>query len=90
MSSQVADQVRGFILQSFLFGDEKRMPSDTESLMRSGVLDSTGVLELIEYLEEEFAITVAESETVPANLDSIAGLVDYVTAKKQSGDEDVA
>lgn len=90
MTSQVAAQVRQFILQAYLFGDEQRMPSDSESLMQAGVLDSTGVLELIEFLEDEFAITVEESETVPANLDSIAGLERYVTAKTESGDQGVA
>ena len=82
MTSQVAEQVRRFILESYLFGDEQRMPADSASLMRSGVLDSTGVLELIEFLEDEFAISVEEYETVPANLDSVAGLVRYVTAKR--------
>lgn len=86
MCSQVTEQVRQFILTSYLFGDRQRMPSDTESLMASGVLDSTGVLELIEFIEAEFAISVEESETVPANLDSIAGLVDYVMVKQQAGD----
>lgn len=90
MASEVAEQVRRFILDSYLFGDEQRMPSDSESLMQSGVLDSTGVLELIEFLEDEFAIAVHESETVPANLDSIAGLVRYVTVKRRTGNEGVA
>lgn len=90
MTSHVATQVRQFILQSYLFGDDQRMPSDSASLMQAGVLDSTGVLELIEFLEENFAITVEESETVPANLDSIAGLERYVTAKTESGDQGVA
>ncbi|OLT21963.1 acyl carrier protein [Ornithinimicrobium sp. CNJ-824] len=90
MSSHVPERIRQFILTSYLFGDHHRMPSDTESLMASGVLDSTGVLELIEFLESEFGISVAESETVPANLDSIDGLVCYVSAKEQAGDEGVA
>lgn len=89
MKAQVAEQLREFILDSYLFGDAERMPSDSDSLMRTGVLDSTGVLELIEFLEAEFAISVEESETVPANLDSISGLVRYVTSKR-SEDEGVA
>lgn len=84
MQAHVTEQVRRFILEAYLFGDEQRMPADSESLMRSGVLDSTGVLELIEFLEDEFSITVEESETVPANLDSVDGLVGYVTGKKES------
>lgn len=89
MKAHVAEQLREFIKQSYLFGDTERMPSDSDSLLQTGVLDSTGVLELIEFLEAEFAISVEESETVPANLDSISGLVRYV-ASKRSEDEGVA
>lgn len=82
MNDQVAERLRRFVLDAYLFGDSERMPSDSDSLLQSGVLDSTGVLELIEFLEADFAISVEESETVPANLDSIAGLVRYVTSKR--------
>jgi acyl carrier protein len=89
MKAQLTQQIRDFILDSYLFGDAERMPSDSDSLMQTGVLDSTGVLELIEFLEAEFTITVEESETVPANLDSIDGLVRFVTSKRGE-DEGVA
>jgi acyl carrier protein len=82
MNEHVAQRLRRFVLDSYLFGDTQRMPSDTDSLLQTGVLDSTGVLELIEFLEAEFAISVEESETVPANLDSISGLVRYLSAKR--------
>ena len=73
MSAQVWEQLREFILSSYLFGDSDRMPSDSDSLLQTGILDSTGVLELIEFLESEFAISVEDHETVPANLDSLSG-----------------
>lgn len=82
MESQVHDQLRDFIAENFLFGDTARMPGDQESLLGSGVLDSTGVLELIEFLEEQFAISVADTETVPTNLDSISGITRYVASKR--------
>jgi acyl carrier protein len=82
MEAQVAAQLRGFILESYLFGDERRMPADSDSLLQTGVLDSTGVLELIEFLEDQFAISVEDCETVPANLDTLAGLVRFVTSKR--------
>lgn len=85
MTDHVAERLRRFILDAYLFGDTERMPSDSDSLLQSGVLDSTGVLELIEFLEAEFAISVEESETVPANLDSVSGLVRYVTDKRSQG-----
>ncbi|MBK8448436.1 MAG: acyl carrier protein [Micropruina sp.] len=65
----------------FLFGDEARLPEETDSLLETGVLDSTGVLELIEFLEERYGFSVDDTETVPDNLGSIAGLTQYVLRK---------
>ena len=81
MDSQLAAQLREFISSEYLFGDHSRMPADTDSLLETGVLDSTGVLELIEFLEEKYAISVDEDETVPENLGSVANISRYVTAK---------
>lgn len=77
----IDERVEGFILSSFLFGDDSRMPSRNDSLLETGLIDSTGVLELIEFLESEFDLRVEESESVPENLDSIDNLVRFVTAK---------
>lgn len=74
-------RLKEFVLSAFLFGDESRMPADDESLLESGILDSTGVLELIEFIEEAFGIQVSDSETVPENLGSIAALTRYITEK---------
>ncbi|GGR48882.1 acyl carrier protein [Nocardioides luteus] len=73
--------IEAFILDSLLLGDEERLPAPTDSLVESGVIDSTGILELIEFLEAEFEITVTEAETVPDNLDGVANLVAYVARK---------
>ena len=54
MDSQLTAQLREFISSEYLFGDDSRMPADTDSLLETGVLDSTGVLELIEFLEEKY------------------------------------
>lgn len=81
MESEIAAELRDFIATAFLFGDRSRMPDDVASLLEAGVLDSTGVLELIEFLEERFEISVEDNETVPSNLGSIAGLTKYVLAK---------
>lgn len=89
MGMQVMDKLQGFVLENFLFGDEARMPAPDQSLLGSGILDSTGVLELIEFLEEEFGFRVEDTETVPENLDSIEGLTRYI-AVKQGGDEGAA
>lgn len=81
METVVTAKLRDFVLSAYLFGDESRMPADEDSLLESGVLDSTGVLELIEFLEEDFGIQVSDSETVPENLGSISSLTRYITKK---------
>jgi acyl carrier protein len=78
----VLAQVRGFILTNFLFGDESRMPDDSESLLSSGVVDSTGVLELVAFVEEDLGVPVADHETIPANLDSIERIAAFVGRKR--------
>lgn len=81
MSTQVREQVRSFIVENFLFGDVGSLPADDESLMRSGVVDSTGILELVEFLEDEIGIAVADHETLPENLDSVANIEAFVGRK---------
>ena len=80
--TDVQRTIEGFILDSLLLGDETRLPAPSESLVETGVIDSTGIMELIEFLEAEFSISVAESETVPDNLDGVANLVAYVGRKR--------
>ncbi|VEI01989.1 acyl carrier protein [Acidipropionibacterium jensenii] len=76
------EKVRGFVLEDLLLGDSERMPSDDSSLLETGVIDSTGILELIEFLEQNFGIQVADNETIPENLDGIDRVVSYVLSKR--------
>ena len=63
-------RVKDFIIENFLFGDGDGVDEDT-SFLEEGILDSTGVLELITFLEKEFSIKVNDEELIPENLDSI-------------------
>ena len=81
MDSPFSQDVRNFISSEYLFGDDSRMPADTDSLLETGVLDSTGVQELIEFLESTYSITVEDDETIPENLGSIDNLCRYLAAK---------
>jgi len=74
-------RVETFVLETLLLGDRARVPSSADSLIESGVIDSTGVLELIEFLEQEFGIQVDDTETTPQNLDSIDRILDFVARK---------
>ena len=78
----VKDQVRSFILSNYLFTDDAKALEDSVSLMQGGTMDSTGILELIMFLEEKFGIKVADEEMVPANLDSVNNVVAFVDRKK--------
>lgn len=77
----VQERIETFVLDQLLLGDADRMPAHGDSLIETGVIDSTGVLELIEFLEAEFGIRVADDETVPGNLDGIERLAAFVERK---------
>jgi acyl carrier protein len=72
--------IREFIAENFLFRADATI-DDSQSLLDSGVMDSTGVLELIAFLEATYGITVADSEIVPANLDSVDRISVYLASK---------
>lgn len=78
----IREKVVAFILANFLFGDTERIPTDDESLLQTGVVDSTGILELIEFVEQEFGFHVLDTETVPENLDGVANVVRFVLRKR--------
>ena len=78
--SDTRDIVRAFIKENFLFGNDDAFKDDT-SFLNEGIVDSTGILELVSFLEEEFSITVEDEDLLPENLDSINNVVAYVNRK---------
>lgn len=74
------DRVRAFVGENFYVPDLAKL-DDEGSLVESGIVDSTGILEVISFLEEEFHIQVENTEAVPANLDSIRNIVAFVGRK---------
>ena len=77
---QLKDKIRQFIVEDFLFGDDNGLKDDT-SFLDEGIIDSTGILELVSFLEEEFSISVEDEELIPENLDSIMNVVAYLERK---------
>ena len=73
--------LRDFIMENFLFGDSSKMIAPSESFLEKGIVDSTGVLELVAFVEEEFGIRVEDDDLLPENFDSIDNLSKYVEAK---------
>lgn len=82
MNSQIRAEVIEFIVTNYLFGNVTATPRDDDALVEEGIIDSTGVLELIEFLESNFGIEVSEAETVPQNLGSISALTRFVASKR--------
>jgi acyl carrier protein len=84
VETRIRAELIDFVVSNYLFGDDARMPQDEDSLVEAGIIDSTGILELIEFLESRFDIEVLEAETVPQNLGSILTLTKFVLGKKAS------
>lgn len=79
--SEVREKVRTFILSNFYVADPSVLKDDM-SLLEAGIVDSTGVLEVITFLEGEFDMSVADQEMVPNNLDAVNHITKYVLSKK--------
>lgn len=76
----VEEKIRNFVTMEFLFGDGSELKDDA-SLSSSGVLDSTGILTLVNFVENEFNIILEDSEIVPDNMDTVVGIVKLVKIK---------
>ena len=84
MHHDISGALRRFIGENFMLQDELPSFPDDASFLESGIIDSTGVLELVCFLETTFGIEVADDEMLPQNLDSIRAVAGYVSRKIQS------
>ena len=81
MDNTIKQQIVEFITTNFLFDETNTSIGDTDSLLETGVIDSTGVLELVAFIEETYGIKVEDEEIIPENLDSINDITFYITSK---------
>ncbi len=81
-ATDIAKEIHNFLQENYLLSGEGEPLSDDTSLLDEGIIDSTGVLELITFLEDQFEITVEDDEILPENLDSISKITAYVERKK--------
>ena len=77
------EQLRSFIVENFLFGQQVELTDDA-SLQEAGIIDSTGVLELVTFLEQTYRVEISDSELMPENLDSIDRLVRFLQQKSRA------
>ncbi len=74
-------KLREFIKNNFLLGKDNGL-KDEDSFMGKGIVDSTGILEVVSFVEETFALKIPDEDLLPDNLDSINNLVVYITKKQ--------
>ena len=77
------EKIKNYVLENFLFSKDLNAIGDDTSFLKSGIIDSTGILEIIGFLEDEFNIKVEDEDVIPENLDSINLLACYVEKKIQ-------
>ena len=77
----IEEKVREYILDNFLFTDDQSALSSEDSFMEKGIIDSSGILEVIFFLKEEFNVQVEDDEMIPENLDSVNNLLAFMEKK---------
>ncbi|MBI4847306.1 MAG: acyl carrier protein [Nitrospirae bacterium] len=80
-TGQIQQTVKKFILENILFEDNEDVIKNDDSFLQKGIMDSTGVLELVRFIEEEYKISVDDEELIPENLDSVDNLAKFIKGK---------
>jgi acyl carrier protein len=78
------EKLRNYIIENFMFGSENASLNDDDLFFDVGIIDSTGVLEVVGFIEEEFDFEVADKELIPDNFESVNKLVAYIGRKTQT------
>ncbi len=78
---QIKQSVKNYILENDLYGAGDDALSDEDSFLEKGIIDSTGIMEIVSYVEDEFNISVHDEEMIPENLDTINNLARFITKK---------
>jgi len=80
----IEHQVKNYILENFLFTDDQAALDVDESFLAKGIIDSTGMMEVIYFLEDKFSIKIDDAEMIPENLDSVSSIVSFIGRKKNA------
>ena len=78
---EIKNNVKQFIIDNFLFGSIDNSFHDDDSFMENGIIDSTGILELIEYIEHQYNIKIKDEELLPENLDTLNNVSYFIMRK---------
>lgn len=83
MDTLISD-IKDFIVSNFLFGQAPDALAEDQSFLESGIIDSTGLLELVSFVEQKYGISIADRELVPENLDSLRNISQFVARKRET------
>lgn len=77
----IKEKIRGYVLENYLFTNDQDALGDDDSFLEKGIIDSTGILEIIYFLEDEFGVIMSDDEMTPENLDTVSRIVAFVESK---------
>ena len=80
----IEEELKNFILENFIVDENPSQLDKNQSFLESGIIDSTGILELVSFIEEHYNITVEDEDLIPDNLDSLQNVVNFINKKLQS------
>ena len=78
---EIKNNVKQFIIDNFLFSSIDNSFHDDDSFMENGIIDSTGILELVEYIEHQYNIKIKDEELLPENLDTLNNVSNFIIRK---------
>ena len=77
----IEEELKNFILENFIIDENPSQLDKNQSFLESGIIDSTGILELVSFIEEHYKITVEDEDLIPDNLDSLNNVVNFINKK---------
>ena len=80
---ETVKKLREYIFDNFLFTEDENALGNDDSFMEKGIIDSTGILEVVTFIEEDFGFKVNDEELIPENLDSVNNLAAFIQRKKE-------
>lgn len=84
VTMHLQSEIKRYIVDNFLYGQDDGNMNEDVSLLQRGIIDSTGVLELVSFVQEQYGITVTDDELVPDNFDSINKIADFISQKRKN------
>ena len=84
MSDSLRERIQKFILENYLFTRDRSALGLDDSLLGRGIVDSTGMLEIIMFIEEQLGVTVKDEDMIPENLDSVNRIAAFVESKRKA------